>query len=307
MLKSKDMSLKNIALAFMIIVPTLYSCEKYEDYTKDYDYSAVYFGSQKPLRTVVAGDEMKLKFGVALAGVRENNREHWANYEIDPDLLSEIGGADQFQILPEEYYSLSNEETFIIPPGEVIGDVTLTLASDFLEDADAHKNTYALPVRVTEASVDSILGKDAGSNGMDYSVIVIKYMSPYGGDYYHKGVEKELDGNGEVVNENLFWDKDLSKNSVMGTTTLGSHSIQTNGIGDSRNGNLNLTVNNEDHTVSVDYEGPLNFQEGEGVYDDGNNAFYLDYSFIAGGTQYEVTDTLVQIQSAEESLRFEEW
>ena len=40
------------------------SCEKYNDFTTDFDYTAVYFGSQKPLRTVVArrgSENMQIK------------------------------------------------------------------------------------------------------------------------------------------------------------------------------------------------------------------------------------------------------
>ena len=39
---------------YMGSIIALTSCEKYEDPTTDYDYSAVYFGTQKPLRTIVA-------------------------------------------------------------------------------------------------------------------------------------------------------------------------------------------------------------------------------------------------------------
>ena len=71
---------------YMGSIIALTSCEKYEDPTTDYDYSAVYFGTQKPLRTIVAKEEMKFKFGAVLGGKRENSGE-WVKFSVDPSLL----------------------------------------------------------------------------------------------------------------------------------------------------------------------------------------------------------------------------
>ena len=302
------MSIKKITLAVLVVTLACLSCERYEDYTIDYQYSAVYFGSQKPLRTVVAREPMQFKFGVAIGGLRANKEGHWATYTIDTTLFSTVPGADQFELLPESYYSLSDESRFEIPKGEVIGDVTLTLdMEDFTSDPRAHLNTYALPVKIMDSSLDSILRGGEGVDSLDYSVIVVKYMSPYAGAYYHKGVEKQLDEQGEVVYESVFRDKDLSKNRVLETSTMAVDTILTNGMGDDRGGALQLAVN-DDHSVDIQYEGSTaTFESGSGTYDPENTSFYLNYRFSVSGDQYEVVDTLIQRQDPEETLRFEEW
>ena len=48
-------------ITVILLVLAITGCEKYDDYIKDYKYSAVYFATQKPLRTVVAYDEMEFK------------------------------------------------------------------------------------------------------------------------------------------------------------------------------------------------------------------------------------------------------
>ena len=43
----------NIITAFTLFFGFV-GCEEYEDYIKDYDYSAVYFAAQQPVRTLVS-------------------------------------------------------------------------------------------------------------------------------------------------------------------------------------------------------------------------------------------------------------
>jgi len=302
------MSIKKLALALLVVSLSCFSCVQYEDYTNDYKYTAVYFASQKPLRTVVARGDMQFKFGVALGGVRANTEGYWAEYQVDTSLLSTVPGADQFELLPESYYSLSDENRFNIPEGEVIGDVTLTLdREEFTSDPRAHSNTYALPVKITKTSADTILQGGDGVDSLDYSVIVVKYMSPYAGAYYHKGVEKQLNEEGEVVYESVFRDKDLSRNRVLETSTVSVDTILTNGMGDDRGGGLQLAIN-EDNSVDIDYKGSTaTFESGQGTYDPENTSFYLNYYFTVSGDLYEVEDTLILRQDPEEALRFEEW
>ena len=137
--------------------------------------------------------------------------------------------------------------------------------------------------------------------------MLFRSMSPYAGAYYHKGVEKQLDEQGEVVYESVFRDKDLSKNRVLETSTMAVDTILTNGMGDDRGGALQLAVN-DDHSVDIQYEGSTaTFESGSGTYDPENTSFYLNYRFSVSGDQYEVVDTLIQRQDPEETLRFEEW
>ena len=70
------------------------ACEGYDEFVNDHEFTAVYFATQRPLRTIVADDEMSFKVGVALAGKRSNKVEEFATFEIDPLLL----GADFYTL-----------------------------------------------------------------------------------------------------------------------------------------------------------------------------------------------------------------
>lgn len=294
------MRIKNYILGGLLIIPMLWSCDKYEDYIKDYDYSAVYFGTQKPLRTLVAREEMKFKFGVALGGKRENNVVEKATFEIDPELLNTVEGADVFTLLPEDYYTLSNSGEFSIPVGKFIGDVTLTLDREkFTADPEAINNTYALPVKVTGASTDSVLF------GKDYSIIVVKYISPYHGAYYSKGAEYTLDANGTPVDTTIFSNKDLSKNMVKEFSTQALNIISTSKIGATKSGIFEMMIQ-EDNSVELTSL-TINIVENSSVYSQDEKTFYLDYKFEQSGTNYHTVDTLILRQDPELGLRFEEW
>lgn len=310
------MKLIKISLITMFLGVICSSCEEYEDYLTDYDFSAVYFATQKPLRTIVAYDEMTFRVGVTLAGKRENTTDEWVTYEIEPSILEDT----DFTLLPEDYYSISDSEIMVVPKGKFLGDVTITLNRPaFTGDPLAHLNTYALPLRLNETSADSILAGDFDQQGneltpaKDYTVLVVKYISPLHGTYYHKGVQRELDDSGEVVEEKTYSTSDLSKNQTWDLSTQALNEVETSGVGtfvtqgNSRYG-LKL-IRNEDNTVTIEEVTGSNVTllEGEGSYDEDKREFHLDYKFSENGVEYSVTDNLILRQAPELDLRFEEW
>jgi hypothetical protein len=311
------MNSKKLAIIIGVFITGLVSCEEYEEYLNDYEFSAVYFATQKPLRTIVAYDEMKFKVGVALGGKRENNTEEWAKYEIDPTLLNDpdIMGGNTFTLLPSDYYTLSDAEMMVVPKGEFIGDVTVTLNREaFTSDPLAHQNTYALPLRLYETSADSILSGRFDEEGnqlvapKNYTVLVVKYISPLHGTYYHKGVERELDDQGNVVNVTNFSNPDLSKNQAWSLETQALNEVSTSGAGTVAGNNSLKLTKNEDNTVTMEkVSGAITLIDGAGVYNEDEREFYLDYKYSLGGTDYSVTDTLILRQAPEKDLRFEEW
>jgi hypothetical protein len=305
------------SLLLCLLALGFFSCEKYEDYIKDYEFSAVYFAAQKPLRTIVAyEDDMSFKVGVALAGKRANLEPEWVTYQIDPSLLAGTG----FTLLPESYYSITNSNTgeankMVVPKGMFIGDVTVTLNREaFTSDPLATQNTYALPLRLLETSADSILSGKFDDNGNElmaaknYTVLVVKYISPLHGTYYHKGLQQELNAAGAVVNETVFRNKDLSKNQTWDLSTLALQEVQTSGAGTFAPQGLKLT-RNQDNTVAIEKAtgSAITLLEGAGNYQPEKREFYLNYKFTNQGKTYSVADTLILRQAPEKDLRFEEW
>lgn len=304
---------KNIyKIAMLAIIIVFASCETYEDYIEDFDKTTVYFSTQKPLRSIVSYNEMAFKVGVSLGGKRDNDVDEYADFSIDESLLTSVDGADAFTLLPATYYELSDDSRMVIPKGEFIGDVTVTLNRDlFTADALATENTYALPLRITESTLDSIGGFDPDGTVLDapkdYTILVVKYISAYSGVYYHKGTQKEVDESGTVINETVYNEIDLIDNQTWEATTIDRNSIKTPGIGAINNQNFVINIDETYNSVSIDTpsSGVTNLVGSGTVNDD--RSISLSYSFTANGSNYEVEDTLVLRQAVELDLRFEEW
>lgn len=297
-----QIKLKKISLAFLALGLMFTSCEPYEDYTTDFDYTTTYFATQKPLRTIVSYTDMQFKVGVSLGGKRDNNKDEYVNFEIDESLLSTAEGASGFTLLPSSYYELSDSGKMTISKGEFIGDVTVTLNRElFTDDPLATQNTYALPLKITGATLDSILPLK------NHTVLVVKYISKYSGVYYHKGTQKEVDDSGAVISETVYNEADLIDNQTWEVTTVDRNSVKTAGIGAVTNQNFVININESDNTVSIDTpsNGITNL-EGSGVVND-DRSISLNYSYTHGGKNYTVEDTLILRQAVELDLRFEEW
>lgn len=218
----------------------------YEDYRIDYEHSTVAFsaasgGSNQPgvlYRTVVKDEGMKLDVGVYLAGILENSQERWADFVIDPTLLD----GTAYQIMPDAYYSMSNTSRFVIPPGELIGRITITIDStSFVNDTAAVIPHYAIPFRLTETSEDSILSTRSTK------IVVIKYMNHYEGFYDHAGSFTTRDAGGAVTNSGAI-------DNVLEATTVMLDTIRTDGMMNliGMDYMMKMHINN-DNSVFLDY------------------------------------------------------
>ncbi|MBK0382850.1 DUF1735 domain-containing protein [Pedobacter sp. SD-b] len=278
------------------------ACKKYESYVVDYTYSTVYFASQKPLRTIVANDDMSFRVGVMMGGVRSNTKDQTVKYEIDPSLLTTVPGASSFTLLPTSYYTLSDNSTMIIPKGQVLGEVKVTLnKSFFTADQASVTNIYALPLRIVSSTTDSVLRGDANHEAKDYTILVVKYISPYSGTYYHKGVETS----GSTVNS--YTNKDLNQNATWALSTLSVNELQTPGSGSKSTPNLKLVLNGSNVSVVDLSKTAPNNVTGSGTYDLNSKSLFLNYNYDQGTSVFSVKDTLILRQSPESELRFEEW
>ena len=207
-------------LLFMILAVSLTGC--YEDFRVDYTHTTVAFaavegGSDTPgvlWRSVVKGEGLDLDVGVYLAGVIENEKQRWVSYTIDPSLLQ----GTQYELLPEDYYSLSNSEEFVIPAGEFVGKINIELDSTkFIGDPLTTQPHYAIPFRLTETSEDSILST------ADTRILVLKYMNQYEGAYIQEGTYKTYSAEGEVINSGEI-------DNVINATTTGVDTVATDGM-----------------------------------------------------------------------------
>lgn len=284
----------------------------YDDFISDYEYSATYFASQQPLRTIVAEGDRDFEVGVTLAGLREDNGTDWVNFEIDTVLLDSLPEAANLVLLPDSYYILGDESTFNISK-TFLRTVNVQLTDAFFNDPLSLTNHYALPLRIVESSLDSILGynvdettiiSSAEQENMDVTIVVVKYVSPYSGTYYSKGVQYKLDAEGGTPIDTVSYTLDeLSLNKTVVFTTLGVDEVETAEIAGDISGAINLDLSTGSLVVTSD--DVTNLQMNEASYDDGT--FTLDYTFETFGSFYKVEEQLIQRQAVSLDLRFEEW
>jgi hypothetical protein len=227
-----------------MIASLLASC--YDDYRIDHDHSTVAFssadgGSNEPgvlYRSVVKDEGLKLDVGIYLAGILENNEERWADFVIDPTLLD----GTAYQLMPDSYYSLDNDSRFIIPKGDLIGRITVTLDSaSFVDDTAAVLPRYAIPFRLIATSEDSILSTQSTK------IVVIKYINHYEGFYDHEGSLITKDAGGTETS-NGYIDNVLQASTVMLDT------IQTDGMMNLIGADYMMKLHiNSDNSVFLEY------------------------------------------------------
>ncbi len=203
MRKSNYSDMKKIALA-LIMFFLLVSC--YDEFRTDYGYTTVAFpsvtGNSSTAgvlgRTVVKNEGLKLDIGVYIAGVLENEEDRWVKFVVDPTLMSDPEFS-AYELMPSDYYTLSNPNTITIPKGSFIGRLTITLDSaKFLDDEKSLEQVYAIPFRLTETSADSILSTQSTM------LLQLSYINHYEGYYDQTGTYQTFDATATVINEGTF-------------------------------------------------------------------------------------------------------
>jgi len=215
MRKCNYSDMKKIVLAF-IMISLLASC--YDPFRIDYPYTTVAFtsvtgNSSTPGvlgRTVVKNEGLKVDIGVYLSGVLENTKERSVTFQIDPSILVGTG----YELLPADYYTLSNPNTFVIPSGSYIGRITITLDSaKFIGDEKSLEKIYAIPFRLTDKTgIDSILSTQ------NTKIFQISYINHYEGYYDQTATFETFDG-ATVINsgtmKNVINNKTVALDSTL--------------------------------------------------------------------------------------------
>lgn len=211
--------MKNIVIILLLLGLMTTGC--YDDFRNDYPYTTVAFStatggltSQGELgRTVVMGEGLEMDFGVYIAGLLENDKEWWADFIIDPSLLN----GTPYQLMPESYYTLSNDSRITIPSGDYVGKVTVTLDSAaFVTDPLSVDFNYALPIRLTDTNADSL------HTAQSEKILVLKYINSYEGYYDQEGSYQTVDA-GSTINEGII-------DNVIMASTHSLDSVIANGM-----------------------------------------------------------------------------
>lgn len=293
---------KHICLAALL--PLLFLATAcYDNFLEDYKFSAAYFSSQKPLRTVIADRDMPIKVGVTFGGKRGVDPTDWAQFNLEPQLLEGTG----LTLLPADYYVLAHPDKMQVSKADLpIADVEIRFTEAFYSDPFATGLHYALPFKLVKSSADSLL------QGMDYSVVAVKYISTYHGFYYVQGQMEVFDAAGELLSQESYQNKDLSRNLVRSLSTLDRTTLVRAGLAnfpEAATEKVQITFG-QGNTLEVGTApGGTAITEGSGSYTLSNETpvLSLQYTFIKGGKTYKVVETLTRRQDPYKDLVFEEY
>lgn len=303
--------MKLLKLLFLFIISfSITAC--YDSFVKDFEYSTIYFASQKPLRTVIADTDMKIKVGVAIGGKRTVDKDAWATFAIDSTLLVDT----TFTLMPKNYYNLSNADKMTVRNTNLaIADVDITFTDAFYNDLNAYKSFYALPFKITGHNQDSI-GRDDANIKKDYSIVVVKAVSKYQGTYYVRGNMVKLNPDGTTstikADSTVYNILDLSKNITRTVTSINRYTIQRPGFSNSApvvSEAINLTVSPDGTNVIITSGGTSIISGATATLDNTQSQpeFSLVYKITRAGINYSVTEKLTRRQDPLNDLRFEEW
>lgn len=299
--------MKKIVLSALALL-SLSSC--YDDYVKDYDFSAVYFAKQINTRTVVIGEGQKIQVGAVLAGVMENKSNRAVNFVLDnslvtADVLSKMKGADPYikeavsgvselKTLPSDYYTLSNDETITIPKGDHLGTIDLTVTDKFVSDPAAIRATYVLPLKIVSADADSI------NQDKSTTVIGLHYENTFYGNYYHGGVAEKTTPSGQK--ETITYHSVIPQPDklIWNLSTVAPNALVTNQIlNGTVTGKMKLTMQEDGSILIGSVEGSPIEVKADGASSTNkakllqDRQLFLKYQFKdAEGNTYHATDTL---------------
>jgi hypothetical protein len=326
--KMKKILFISVLTAFVIGLFT--SCKNSDWEFPDFEYTAVYFAYQSPIRTITLGEDIfdttldnnfQCQIMATMGGVYSNNKNIEIDIEVDNSLCDDIEFDDGREIIPmpSNYYSLSSNK-IVIEKGTVLGGVVVQLTEDFFNDPLALETNYVIPVVMTNVvNADSILSgtplvdnprravsEDWDIRPKDYILYAVKYINKYDANYLRRGKDVIT---GAGINKTIHRTADEIEYTEV-INTISTRSLNTiawehesRDMDDfSRSSTLLLTFDGQDNcTVSSDSEGVTANGTGKFVSKGDKNswgnkdrdALYLEYTIDYGDVMFAITDTLV--------------
>ncbi len=321
---------KFIYTALAITGALFAACDNGDWSFDDFEYSAVYFANQSPVRRICLGEDVysteldnKHQFEIyaTMGGVYSNQKDVTIDIKVDNtlcnNLLFEAGGSDVLA-MPSSYYTLSANQ-IVIKKGEIMGCVGVQLTDAFFSDPKSLENNYVIPLVMTQVNgADSILqgtplvaspnrvnSSDWETVPKDYTLYAVKYVNAYDANYLRRGKDVYTGAmNKTVVRHEEYVEKD---ETVTDITTRSLNTIAWKHPAKDADGNIaniellmtfdgdgKCTVSSGTTGVTVSGSGQF-VSKGEknswGNKD--RDALYLNYTLEYSGVKCVTTDTLV--------------
>lgn len=303
----------------------------YDNYVKDYDYSAIYFAYQYDMRTMVAGEDPHFNITAALAGVIGNTRDRAVRIELDDELVT----SDLSALAPEGLEVPSFTAYDIFKNGKpLFGTLFQTGLTETFNQFDVKsvsplphnyysisglddltimsgRNSASFTVAATDGMLEDdstvmpiyaigarIISADADKIPEDknFTVIAVRVENKFFGNWYHGGayVVKDKDGN-IIEKESYPFSIPQLDDFNYSLTTQTASSVKTDKY-IQNSGSLLLTFDGDDITItSTDIklvdDGRKSRSNGAKLLQD--RELYLNYTFCnPDGGVTEVSDTL---------------
>ena len=302
--------MKRFVLILVLFAVGLASCNQ-EKIFPDYKFQNVYFAYQYPVRTITFGEDTyintdldnqrKCQIYAATGGVYESRRDITVKVVVDNSLLKSGmlfgAGKDEILAMPTNYYSLASDQ-IIIPKGTLSGGVDVQLTDAFFADPKSIKNTYVIPLRITQTDADSIL------RTKNFVLYAIKYVNAWHGNYLRRGTDVVTGSvNQTIVRHAQFVEKDeVNKLSTKSMSELEFPVVIKDK--DGKNVNVTLLMRFEgENKCTISSATPNYTASGSGTFvkkgeknswgNKDRDALYLKYEITMAGMKVATTDTLV--------------
>lgn len=314
-------------LFLLLITSLITACENQEVDFPDFDYNAVYFPIQYPVRTLSLGNdvidnsldrELKFHIGVAIGGMYENNENWTVEYVVDESLVD--GLANDVQPLPSSWYTLTPQDQVTIPAGSFTGLVQVQLEDEFLLDPLSTENHYVIPLRITSSNADSVLTGlpttsnpdklvkadwESGASPKDFTLFMVKYVNEFHGFYLKRGVDYEEDAFGNYVDTTTYHEQFVEQDEVVSLETVSRYALETGYIGTNSGEEyaFRIVVDTSTNELTVETVDDSKYKiiTGTGEYvpngdswgGEERDVIHLHYRYRVGLYGHEVYDTLV--------------
>ena len=197
----------------LLLAGTLFtSCKNGDAVFDDYEGgTTVYFAYQYPVRTIVLGDDdydltldhsHKCKIMATFGGSYEGSNGS-VTVALDPTLVNNLTFQDgtPVKVMPERFYNLVTYPTWNFD-GTMNGGTVVELTDDFFSNEDAVKNTYVIPLVITDKSgFGKVLTGTLKEGGQairtdesqwdvqpkDFVLYCVKYQNKYSGYWLTNG------------------------------------------------------------------------------------------------------------------------
>jgi len=269
--------MKRIFILIILIIG-IAACENQPISFPDYDFNAVYFPYQNPVRTLSLGEdridnsldkEFKFDIGVSIGGMYKNTKDWTVEFVVDNTLTDKVYTLtspqaytedNKIEPLPEGYYTLSPANTVTIPKGDFNGMIRVQLTDQFFNDTIAITGRYVIPLRLTDTSADSILSGQAAISDPDPRVVGnwvsnkspkywvmygINYVNAYHGTYLHRGRDiRTTTATGIVQDTIIFRNPNgyVEKDALIKLATIGRKKVITNGVGNQVGADYSMVI-----------------------------------------------------------------